>query len=521
MKRADEMERSIEKLKLRTRRIADSRILEDASDALQRADRGGAAATFAGRWGKIMKSRTLRFASAAALLATAFALYAFLGNQQTLYARVIEGIENARTIHAIAKTFDNGRWVKEADVWYERGRGVAEIVWKDGAIASKRIDDGTHMWVYKADNGLTIRSKSIDPMGAVGEMLETEQLRDQRLQDGGFTRDPGNDRPDDGQWLAYARYGKTQQAILWVDQAKRFRVLEERRPSSDQQDNGWETYCITEVQYDIDIPPSVFAPEFGESTRIVEVDAMLDEQFDPKQAVFTKEALGLTFSVHELAKCKGNAIFVVSSIGPTDAVRKKVRSSDGSAWNYGRYEFGASWKRLDKHGRARAFRPLNLAEVYHAGRQIRWTLFLPHGFDGKGPKECELEVHLYTIGRLQADRSRKGLPTQQRSKPMAVLPLPETPETLSTPEEVMHQVYSTIAAFEPYVASAKLELRHVPFTDEEMEAEIKKHPDDGIAKLYRSDKSQRLLHGRSTRPSEMRTEDWITDRVSQLLEMEQ
>ncbi len=83
----------------------------------------------------------------------------------------------------------------------------------------------------------------------------------------------------------------------------------------------------------------------------------------------------------------------------------------------------------------------------------------------------------------------------------------------------MDEVYSLAQILESFVAFDKLTLKSVPFTDEEMEKYIKKYPSSGEARLYRQDKKQRLLHGRTSKPSKISKEKWVEDRVKCLEDM--
>ena len=457
----------------------------------------------------IMKSRITKFGSAAAIIFCVLGLLVFFGNGETLYAQVIKAIENARTIHAVTKNLDNGQWEKNTEVWYDQNKGVVETSWDKGEKTYMRIDNGQHMWKYRAGDNFAKRSKTIDPMGVARKLLNVDSFKKQAI------RDPSKDKVvNDIRYLAYVRSNpeNTYRILTWLDEAKRVRGWEKMHLLDSGQ---WETYRIGEVEYNVELSPNVFVPDFGEDVAIVDVDTKLDEYFDLEDALFTKEELGLIFAVHELVRCEGDLIFAVSSIRPVDAWRKKVRSSDSPAWNYGSFSFGSSWKRLDKYGRGRSYQPINLAEIYQAGLQVRWTLFFPEGFEPGGVEKCELEVYMYNHGALARKRSELGLPTRERFKPIAVLPLPKESIALA---EVMDKVYSTTNEL-PFVASAMLTLKSVPFTDEEMEKYIKEYPDSGETIKYRSgdrSKTARLHHGQSSKPSEISEKDWIKDRMDYL-----
>jgi hypothetical protein len=465
----------------------------------------------------IMKSRTTKLATAAAIIIGASGLLVFFfGNGETLHAQIIKAIGNARTIHAVSKNLDNGQWEKNTEVWYDRNKGVVETSWDKGKETYVRIDNGQYMWKYHAGSNFAKRSRTVDPMGLARKLLNVDSFKKQAI------RCPDKDKFVNGiRCSAYLSWNaeNSWRILTWLDESKRVRAWEKMRLLDN---NQWETYRIGEVEYNVELNSEVFEPDFGEDVEIVEVDIKLDEHFDLEDALFIEEELGLIFAVHELARCDEGLIFAVSSIRPADAWRDTARAESGrlGVWHYGSYQFGSSWKRLDNYGRGLSYQPISLAEAYQADLQVKWTLFLPKGFEPGVAEKCELEVYMYNHGALANKRSELGLPTRERFKPIAVLPLPKESIALA---EVTDEVYSTINELEPFVASTRLTLKSVPFTDEEMEEYIKEHPDSGETRKYRlgdRSKSARILHGQSSKPSEISKENWVKDRMDYLREIE-
>ena len=459
-------------------------------------------------WRKIMKSRITKLGSAAAIIFCVLGLLDFFGNGETLYAQVMRGLKSARTIHILGESLRNGRWEKGMEAWYDRDIGVVEEDWRDDTLSSKRIDNGTHSWQYQHTNNLVKRSKSLSPMGVVADVLDVRKITEKGI------RDPENDKVVNGErYFAYTRSNEesTHQICIWLDEAKRVRSLEK----SHVLDNGqWETYRVAEVEYDVEINPEIFSPQFDADVRIVEIDTVLDEYFSLDKAISTKEALGFIFAIHELKRCEDNLIFTICSIRPTASTRSLVRASDPAVWAYGSFHLGSSWKRIDNYGRGRSFVPIRLAHAYHAGLEVQWVLFFPEGFEPEGPEECEFEVYISTISKLREERIEDGLPIKQNFKSMAILPLPQEQTAL---QQVMDDTYSTIMELEPLVAfeglSQKLQL--VPFTDEEMDAWAQKAPMSPVSKKWLSgDKSWRRSHQLPS--SEISKEDWIKDRLGHL-----
>ncbi len=461
-------------------------------------------------WRIIMKTRIRKLTSAAAVII--IGIFFFFGNShETLYAQVMKGLKSALTVHVFGESLRNGQWEKGMEAWYDRDIGVVEEHWRDDTLSSKRIDNGTHSWQYQHTSNLVKRSKSLDPMGVVADVLDVREITEKAI------RDPGNDKVVNGErYFAYMHSNEesTNQLRVWLDEAKRVRSVEK----SHVVDSGqWETYRVAKVEYDVEINPEIFSPEFGPDVRIVEVDTVLDEYFGLDMTIFTKEALGFIFAIHELKRCEDNLIFTICSIRPTDATRKKVKSSGLAVWDYGSFSVGNAWRRLDDYGRGRSFVPTTLAHLYHAGLEVQWLLFSPQGFEPEGPKECEFEIYISTTHKHREERTKDGLPIKQNFKSMAILGLPQEQTAL---QQVMDDTYSTIMELEPLVAFDRLsqKLQLVPFTDKEMDTWAQKVPMSPASKKWFSgDKSWRRSHELPS--SKISEEDWVKDRMEYLQEI--
>jgi hypothetical protein len=491
------------------RKIADKgEVLK--SSLIEQLDKKEPAKTIGIHWGNVIKSPFTKVAAAAVVVIALLLL--FNNSQATLYAQVIKAMKEARTIHVVGEWKSNGQWRKNVEIWYQNGVGEKRIAWR-GDKQTIRIDNGKYIWEYTSGNDFASRNKSTGLTQLPGEILDIQRYLKE------CERDPAGDKVIDGfkcelYTATRLRDSEGNRILFWVDEQMRLRKFEEHV----LRDGRWEDDEYGEVKYDVAFESNIFVPDFGPNVKIVEADEMLDLYSDPNEALFTREELGLIFSVHKLVKCREGLIFAVTSVRPTDIWRRKVRSSDFAAWNYGHFSLGSSWKRLDKYGRGLSYQPIELGEIYHGGLQVKWTLFFPQGFEPEGPKECELEVYLGTIGSLYEKRTKEGLPTNQRFKPIAVLPLPEEQTTL---EQVLDDTFKSLSDLEPYAARDSLTLQSVPFTEQEMEEYINTLPDDSDdARRYRSDKSIRLHHGRTSKPSRISKEDWVKDRMDYLKEIE-
>ena len=510
MRPADDIKKLFEEAPIEADQRKDETILNKVLDAQAKAIEQRSALGRQSVWRIIMKSKMTKLAAAAVFIIGIFLL--FDNGQKTLYAQVIEAIENAQTIHVVTENLNNGQWSKNSEVWYGSDKGIVETSWSNGERTDIRIDNGQYMWIYSAGNSFAKRSKTIDPIGVARKILNAEAFKKSAI------REPSEDKVVDGaQHFAYVLSNpeNTWRMISWLDENSRVRGWEKMRLL---ECGLWEKYRIGEVTYNIELNPKIFLPDFGEDVEILDVGKTLDA-FGLDDALFVREELGMIFAVHELVRCNEGLIFTVSSIRPADAWRDAARAESGrfGVWHYGTFQFGSSWRRLDDYGRGHSYQPIKMAEVRQADLQVQWTLFLPQGFGLEEEGECELEVYMYTHGELSKKRKKAGLPTRERYIPMAVLDLPNESIALN---KVLSEVHLTASELEPFVADNRLILKSIPFTDEEMDAYIEENPDSGETREYRSgDKSNRLSHGQSSKPSKINKDEWIKDRMDFLEEL--
>jgi len=97
-------------------------------------------------WRIIMKSRITKLAMAAAVLIVGLVFLVGDG-QQTLYAKAVEALEQARTVHVVVKEYRDGQWFKGHEIWYDREAGIVEEERYEGRT-DLRIDNGRYEWLY-------------------------------------------------------------------------------------------------------------------------------------------------------------------------------------------------------------------------------------------------------------------------------------------------------------------------------------------------------------------------------------
>ena len=511
MKSVGNIRELIKRLRIRPDADADRKVHEGISQALEEWEQTRQTPIKHNIGRIIMKSKITKVAAAAVIVVAA--LIHFFGDaQQTLYAQVLEAFENARKIHVTGRSLQNGQFQKSLEVWCDDERGLVETEWLNGQRLYTRIDNGKYEWRHEAGSRVAKRSDSVDPRGIIRRLLNIAAFKEQA------ERDAGHDKTVNGiQCAAYVSSKGQIRIITWLDAENHVRAWEKSRLLDDGQ---WETYRIGEVEYDIEAEPNTFVPDFGPDVKVVEVDTILDDYFGLDKAIVTKEALGFIFAVHQVRKCKGNVVYVVCSLRPTEQTRKEVPAylQGPAVWSFGSFHLGSSYRQRDRSSKqGSSYQPVDLSVIYHAGLQVKSTLLVPEDSWPEAIDQCELEAYVSVVGcQLKAKRTAKGVPCEERSKPLALVPLP--PEELGL-DTILEEVYSTAKTLEAFVGYDKLILKSVPFTDKEMEDWIREHPSDLRVQEYRSDKSSRLHHGGPRKPSEISKEDWTKDRVGYLQEL--
>jgi len=517
MRPTDNINQSIKKLHIKASADLDGRVHDDIDRALATRQKSESADAKPNRWRIIMKSRIMKLAAAVAVI---FVLLLVFNNaESTLYAQVIASMRKARTVHALGYAPQDGRMEKVNEIWYERGAGI-KVAWKYDGNERVVIDNGRWRWEHRQNNHFAVRNKSLGIDGLPREITEPSRYLDKCV------RDSAGDMLVDGVPCelyvgSYPGRSDSTRLMFWISHERRPRRFEER-----VLENGiWKTVELGQVEYDIDFDSPVFEPNFGPGVDIVDGDEMLvdtvngtkmlDAHFSLDNAVFTKEEMGLVFAVHEIKRCQNDLIFAVTSLRPSEETIKDIESKDPRARNYGDYGFGSCWKRSD--GRDTSYSPIPLGWIYHGGLMVKWTVFVPNGFEAGHVTQCEFELdYLRTEGKLAIKRTEAGLPDRKRFKPIATLPLPDEQVSL---DNLIGGVYDVVKLFELIVAEECLDLRQIPFTDTEMEDFVKRVPSDGITKEWKAgNKSVRLWHGQSKKPSQIDKEHWTEDRLGYIRE---
>ena len=501
MKSAKRIENLISKINVIPDSQLEQKTLEDILLAQEKSKKMSSAKSPPNIWRIIMKSRMTKLAVAAIVIIVV--LVVFNSSDPTLYAQVIKAAKKARTVHITGLSPKDGQLQIRNETWYERGAGI-KTAWKRNEQDQLMLDDGDFRWEYSQGNTFAVRHKSLGIDDLPREITEPGHYLNK------CTRDTSGDMIINGLLCKlytgfYSGKSDSTRLMFWIDQHNQFRRFEEKI----LEDGVWKTVEVCQVEYDIDFEESIFQPDFGSDIKIVKANDMLNKPFELEDALFKTEEMGLIFAVHELKRCQNDLIFTVTSLRPTEATRQEIKDKQSAAWNYGNYQLGSCEERIDDNWTG--YSPRELAWIYHNGFLVRWTVFIPTGFEKVD--QCKFELYyLYARGKLAAKRKNAGLPDRIRFNPIATLPLPDTKVDL---ESQISNVYNLVKALEPIVGEKRLLLKSIPFTDKEMIDWIKEYPDDGIAKTWNSgSKDSRLLHGQSKQPSQISEGAWIEDRLS-------
>ena len=451
MNPADQIEQTIERLHITTRSETDKRILDDAFAALEKSTQKRPLVIKPSLWRIVVGSRITKLVAAAAVVILIISLFVTLSEPTSIYAQIVAALNDVQTLHIAVKTYHEGRWHEGPEIWYDRGVGLARFDYDSGK-ESVRIYNGTHMWQHSSGNDFAVWTNDIDPDYFVAELTTIAPSQD-------FFREPsGDDIIDDFLCRLYIWSNKdnTRRSRMWIDETNRIRQKDARYLSAD---GLWQTSYIAEFKYDIPVERSVFLTDFGTNVKIIDTEDLLEKQYSPKNAIFAKESLGLTFAVHDIEQCGDGSVFVVSSVRPTADSKEVVTQRDPHAYNYGKFSLNPG--RYVAKAR-NSLPPIELAQLYHNGVEIKWYILLNRDSSIVQMGECELWVIMNNVGQLQRHRKAKDLKTWESMRPVVSIIKPGTRRAV---DEIIEEVYSQAQMLEPILATVRLDLSREVVSD--------------------------------------------------------
>ncbi|MDV6028949.1 MAG: carboxypeptidase regulatory-like domain-containing protein [Phycisphaera sp. RhM] len=255
-----------------------------------------------------------------------FAAALWVTMPQTATTALHDNLQNAQSWHLKWEAYP-GRKAESTepeigDVWFDR-----ELGFRMHAMGQVTVDDGTisHSWSLAPDETTVLKRPSMDGVSMVAEMCDLSQVpNDWRKQ-----RSPSHDRDVGGSpcraytiRIAPANQTPadgTQRSILLLDQSDRLcQLIHETR---DQ--NVWLMTKRFTIDYDRDVPASVFDLDFPDGAKIVDVQSALNDRFALRDAMATAEKDGILFAVHDLRSLDNGSYYVVSSVRGTPEYLEK------------------------------------------------------------------------------------------------------------------------------------------------------------------------------------------------------
>jgi hypothetical protein len=337
----------------------------------------------------------------------------------TVQAQVLSALRQARSIHAVGYGFQDGRTVKQSEIWHERGVGT-KIQWRQGERTIEMYDNGRDRYEYVQTSQYAVKKPG------QGQLLPRELTDPLRyLQDA--RRDASRDRTIDGvSCLCYERQDPNTLSLMWIDEAMQFRRYEEYERTQDQ----WEQVERVEIDYnkpvELSMPPEMFERR---GIRIVEPAQVLETRYGEKNAIASTEVLGLLFSVHELYRC-ADYLLVASSLRPTEQTLDEL----GKAGHHvplpdpislGGFDLCSWWQRKpDGSIEERPYAIRELGHLSYKGVDIRWHALLARGQWPGQQNRLEVCAYVRTDDPLRQWRQRRGLDWRGQFRPLATVAIP-------------------------------------------------------------------------------------------------
>ena len=472
-----------------------------------------------------MKSKITKFAAAAVIVIGAIGFFSFLGNGQTsLYAQAMRALQEAQSIHVLGKHFHDGQWETVEDIWFERDVGALGVFWSKSEKTKVIIEDGNSRWVYSPLTNTAIRSSEFGSqlIDEVAEIVKAFENWEDRL-----IRTASGDRPIDNipcqLYVLYHPELPDDRYSFWFDQERRVRQLEHQQKLNEE----WQIDQFTKIEYDLPVDTSMFDVNFGPDVTLLDPEKILGQDFDPAKALFSKLISNrLIFAAHDLKKVQGGFLYLLSSIRPTEDVKREIKSLRAKAKrvvpNYLFFEFLQS--SLKVNGKQYPYEHIEISEIVHNGMHIQGVLFIPKTESKWDERDSKFEVSLQirAIGKFgdmlieegwqEINHGEKEPPaevpavTLRSFEPIATLQLPEEEFFL---EQITGQEYLRSSALESAVQTDILILKPLHLMSSE-EIEETGFLDNGLSWIE--------TRGLTSKPSELTSEEY-TDYVRSTVEV--
>jgi len=352
----------------------------------------------------------------------------------TLYARVLRGFEQAGSFHVQGFHFEGGQAVLHSEIWYQRWHGT-RIQQRAGGTVVDLYDNGRDQWQHTQGNDFAIVLRG---QGSVlpGELTDTARYLKQceRTAQGG--------KLIDGVPCALYQVTRDQtRSMFWIDDQKRFRRYEEERLVEGQ----WQREELVTIVYEAKVDPNWVTPQFEPHLRIIEPGAMLETRYRLDTALATKEVMGLDFAVHEVQRCQGNLI-VTCSVRPTEESLQQIDATGIERNQHRRHEYGSfsmgSWWERKPNGdlESRDYVRIDLGRVVRNGVCYYWYAMRPTATWPGLENRLEVCGYVHARNALAKLRKQQGLPWYENFRPILTIDLPQEEMPLDVLSKDLHSI---------------------------------------------------------------------------------
>jgi len=353
--------------------------------------------------------------------------------ENTLYARVLRGFEEAGSFHVQSFRYKDDKPVLTSQIWHVRWHGT-RIQHHAGDTVVDLYDNGRDQWQHTqgTDFAITLQGQgSILP----GELTETARYLKQ------CERTPAGDKVIDGDLCAlYQATHEQTRSMFWIDDQKRFRRYEEKRLVNDQ----WQAEELGTIVYEADVDPNWVMPQFEPPVRIIEPGAMLETRYRLDTAIATAEVMGLDFAVHEVQRCQGNLI-VTCSVRPTPESLQQIDAAGLERHHpteeYGSFQMMNWWKR-EPNGdlESRSYARVQLGQVVQNGVFYYWCAMRPTATWPGLENRLEVCGYVHTRRALAELRKKQALPWYENIRPILTIDLPREEVPLEVLSDDLHSI---------------------------------------------------------------------------------
>jgi hypothetical protein len=384
--------------------------------------------------------------------------------ENTLYARVLRGFEEAGSFHVQGFRYEDDKPVLTSEIWYVRWHGT-RTQHHAGDTVVDLYDNGRDQWQHTqgSDSATIMRGQgSILP----GELTETARYLKR------CERTPQGDKVIDGDLCSlYQATHEQTRSMFWVDDQKRFRRYEEECLINGQ----WQAEELVTITYEADVDPNWVSPQFKPDIRIIEPGAMLEARYRLDTAIATKEVMGLDFAVHEVQRCQGNLI-VTCSVRPTPESLQQIDAAGLERHHpteeYGSFQMMSWWERKPNGDiESRHHSRTELGRVVQDGVSYYWFAMRPAAIWPGFEDRLEVCGYVHTRNALAKLRKQQEQPWYANIRPILTIDLPHQEIPLDTLSDHLHSIQRKVTGLHLSAIHLRREIPEATFR-QDLEREL-------------------------------------------------